>query len=78
LLAVVADVDASLDLGGDDTRRRFLDGSAQLTFVDVLAATAPSVQVSERAGPREAARVRRQDARFARQHVASLVAAAYR
>ena len=66
------------DLGGDDTRRRFLHRRAQLTLVDVLAAAASPVQFSERTWPREAARVRREDARFARQHVVSLVGAAYR
>ena len=63
LLAVVADVDARLDLGGDARGGRLLDGALQLVGVDRLAAAAPAVQLGQRGGPGQAPGVGRQDAR---------------
>ena len=74
LLAVVADVDACFDLCGDGRRRRVLDRSAQLRRVDRFAVATASVELGQRMRPRQAAGVRREDPRLARQHGSSLTA----
>ena len=72
LLAVVADVDAGLDLGGDGRRGRLLDGPLQLVGVDRLAAAAPPVQLGQRRRAGQAAGVGGQDPRLAGEHGVSL------
>ena len=56
LLAVVADVDARLDLGRDDLRAGLLDRPLQLRRVDLLAPAAPAVQLGQGGGPRAGSR----------------------
>ena len=72
LLAVVADVDAGLDLGGDDRGGGVLDGLLAARRVDRLAAAPPTVQVGQRRGPGQAAGVGGQDPRLAGEHLRSL------
>ena len=57
LLPVVADVDARLDLSGDDGCRRLAHGVGEGDGVDVLAPTAAAVELGE--GARAAAGSRR-------------------
>ena len=68
LLAVVADVDADLELFGHDVAHRRLGLEGQGCGVDLLAPVLPDEQVAERGGARQATDVGRQDALFAAFH----------
>ena len=68
LLAVVADVDAGVDLRRDHRRGRGLDRPPELGVVDLLAPAAPTVQLGQRLGSREAPGVGGEEPRLAEQH----------
>ena len=68
LLAVVADVDPGIHLGGDRGRGRRLDGRAQLGLIDVFTLAPAPVQGGERTRPRQAAGVGGHEALLAGDH----------
>jgi hypothetical protein len=68
LLAVVADVDAGVDLRRDARRGGGLDRLGHLLGVDGVAPAAPAVQLGQGGRPREAAGMGGHDPRFAGQH----------
>ena len=68
LLAVVADVDPGLDLRGDDGGGGGAHRSAELGRVDVLAPTAPAVELGEGTRPGQAPGVGGEHRRLALQH----------
>ena len=68
LLAVVANVDAGLELSRDHRGRGLFHGATELVDVNVFATAATSVQLRKRGRPGEAARMRREDPRLARAH----------
>ena len=71
LLAVVADVDAALELAGDAAPGRLPHGRCDSGRLDRLAAAHPQLQLHQGCRPRQATGVRGQDPRFAALHCAS-------
>ena len=73
LLAVVADVDAALELAGDAAPGRLPHGCRDSGRLDRLAAAHPQLQLHQWCRPRQASGVRGQDPRFAALHGSPLI-----
>src|SRR5205807_9608682 len=78
LLAVVADVDAGLDLLVDDPAQGFLAEPVKLGRVDLAAARPPDIEPGQLGRARQAAGMGRQDALVAPSHRSSPSAAGLR